>query len=103
MAQYRIAVRAKCEDCTYDPGEPGTAIAQIRSCLIPLCPLWVVRPIGPPSQQARAPFNEGVRESIKRTARSSGKTVTDEEIDAWQADLRNPEAIPAAFRPQKRG
>lgn len=45
MASLKLAIRAKCKDCTYDSACPGTYLQQIEECRVKACPLWPVRPM----------------------------------------------------------
>lgn len=39
------AIKAKCEDCIYDPMTGGTNLAQIEDCPSDDCALWEYRPL----------------------------------------------------------
>lgn len=41
----REAVTAKCKECIYDPGGPGTWLDQVMGCTSPKCPLYPYRPM----------------------------------------------------------
>lgn len=45
MASLRGAINAKCRECIYDKGAPGTWRAQVAGCTATSCPLYVVRPL----------------------------------------------------------
>lgn len=40
----RLAINAKCWDCTYDPANGGTWRQQVAACEIQSCSLWLHRP-----------------------------------------------------------
>ena len=94
----RGAINAKCKDCIWDEAEPGGPSHQIETCTVSRCPLWEVRPI---RQQGRdwVPWSNAVREAVRRNARGQ---IEESEIDAWERDPRNPDALPQAFRPKDR-
>lgn len=41
----QAAIRAKCEDCIYDPANTGTVLAQIEACDLEKCALHEYRPV----------------------------------------------------------
>ncbi len=49
------AIAAKCKECIYDPGSPGTWKAQVEECTSYSCPLYSHRPKSAKRKGAEAP------------------------------------------------
>ena len=94
----RSAINEKCRDCIYDEAEPGSAAQQIETCTIVACGLWPVRPIRQRGKKW-TPWSGPMRDALRKTARGQ---LEDSEIEAWERDPRNPDALPQAFRPKDR-
>ena len=57
LAGFRARINAKCKECVYDSGSPGTWRKQVENCTSYGCPLYDIRPKAKyiDSKQSKAP------------------------------------------------
>ena len=76
----RKAADAKCKECIYSPGDPGTWRQQVEACTSQKCPLYEVRPR--PYPTPRVDTSEGRKSILAR-----GITENEVKTDLVRGDL----------------